>query len=187
MTAPAPTSRRAPGTHRAGTTWWTMTPSPVGPLLLLGDGVALRGLYTGADRDQPPGDDCVEDAAPLRDAVEQLDAYWAGERVAFDLALAPVGTPFQRTVWDALCEIPFGATWSYGELAAHVGRPGSARAVGRANGSNPISIVVPCHRVIGSTGALVGYGGGLDRKRALLAHEADVLRRRGERPPGRLL
>jgi methylated-DNA-[protein]-cysteine S-methyltransferase len=175
-------------TRPAGTTWWTTTPSPVGPLLLVGDGAALRGLYTGADRDQLGVEDgWVEDAAPLAGVVDQLDAYWAGERTAFDLALDPVGTPFQREVWGALVEIPFGATWSYGELAAHVGRPGSARAVGRANGTNPISIIIPCHRVIGSTGALVGYGGGLDRKRALLAHEAQVLARRGERPPGRLL
>jgi methylated-DNA-[protein]-cysteine S-methyltransferase len=178
-----------PTTRAAGTAYWTTTPSPVGPLLLVGDGTSLTGLYTGGHDvvPAPRGVDVVEDGAPLADAVDQLDAYWAGERTTFALALAPAGTAFQLAVWAALLAIPFGATSSYGELAAQLGRPGSARAVGRANGSNPISIVVPCHRVIGSTGALVGYGGGLDRKRALLAHEAAVLERRGERPPGRLL
>jgi methylated-DNA-[protein]-cysteine S-methyltransferase len=168
------------------TTWWTITPSPVGPLLLVGDGRALQGLYTGGYPEQA-GDGWIEDAVALQEAVDQLDAYWAGDRVEFDLPLDPAGTPFQRDVWTALCDIPFGATTSYGELAVRVGRPGSARAVGRANGTNPISIIVPCHRVIGSTGALVGYGGGIERKRALLAHEAAVLARRGEHPPGRLL
>ncbi|GAB5533863.1 MAG: hypothetical protein Rubg2KO_01120 [Rubricoccaceae bacterium] len=105
------------------------------------------------------------------EAVRQLEAYVAGERTRFDLELAPEGTPFQQEVWQALCEIPYGQTISYGELAARVGRPLGAQAVGRANGQNPIGVIVPCHRVVGSDGALVGYAGGLDRKEALLRHE----------------
>ena len=105
------------------------------------------------------------------DAARQLEAYFAGERTVFDLELAPEGTPFQQQVWTALCEIPFGQTISYGELAARVGRPLGAQAVGRANGQNPVGVIIPCHRVVGSDGALVGYAGGLDRKEALLRHE----------------
>jgi len=102
----------------------------------------------------------------------QLDAYFKGEIKDFDIPLDMYGTTFQRTVWKQLTEIPYGKTWSYGEVAAAIGRPSASRAVGHANGCNPVSIIVPCHRVIGSTGKLVGYGGGLDRKRALLALEA---------------
>ena len=105
------------------------------------------------------------------DAARQLEAYFAGERTVFDLELAPEGTPFQQKVWRALCEIPFGHTISYGTLAERVGRPQGAQAVGRANGQNPIGVIVPCHRVVGADGALVGYAGGLDRKEALLRHE----------------
>lgn len=105
------------------------------------------------------------------EAARQLEAYFSGERTRFDLKLAPEGTPFQQEVWAALCEIPFGQTISYGELAARVGRPLGAQAVGRANGQNPIGVIVPCHRVVGADGALVGYAGGLDRKEALLRHE----------------
>lgn len=107
--------------------------------------------------------------------ARQLEAYFAGERTVFDLELAPEGTPFQQRVWAALCEIPFGQTISYGELAARVGRPLGAQAVGRANGQNPIGVIVPCHRVVGSDGALVGYAGGLDRKEALLRHEGAAI------------
>lgn len=105
------------------------------------------------------------------EAARQLEAYFAGERTVFDLELAPEGTPFQQEVWQALCAIPFGTTISYGELAARVGRPQGAQAVGRANGQNPIGVIVPCHRVVGTDGSLVGYAGGLDRKEALLRHE----------------
>jgi O-6-methylguanine DNA methyltransferase len=111
-------------------------------------------------------------ARPLRAAAEQLDQYFAGARRRFDLPLDLPGTPFQQRVWQALSEIPFGETLSYGQLAARIGKPGAARAVGLANNRNPISIIVPCHRVIGADGSLTGYGGGLDRKRWLLAHEA---------------
>ena len=107
----------------------------------------------------------------LRDVAVQVERYFARELREFELELAPHGTPFQRSVWDALLEIPYGETWSYGQLAARLGKPNASRAVGRANGQNPIPLVIPCHRVIGANGTLTGYGGGLDRKRALLALE----------------
>ena len=144
---------------------YTQISSPIGPLLLTGDGEALTGLYMGR---APEG---RRDDAAFAQAREQLDAYFAGELVRFSLPLATRGTEFQRRVWQALCEIPYGETTSYGALAARIGRPGACRAVGLANGRNPISIVIPCHRVIGSSGGLTGYGGGIERKRWLLAHE----------------
>jgi methylated-DNA-[protein]-cysteine S-methyltransferase len=112
-----------------------------------------------------------EDPAWFEIATDQLGEYFAGERTAFDLRLAPTGTPFQLEVWSALCRIGYGETWSYVQLARTVGRPTGSRAVGTANGRNPISIIVPCHRVIGADGSLTGYGGGLDRKRTLLELE----------------
>ena len=112
-----------------------------------------------------------DDDAVFRDAVEQLESYFAGERTEFDIELELVGTPFQRNVWAALLTIPYGETRSYGEIAIQIGSPGAFRAVGLANGHNPVGIIVPCHRVIGSNGSLTGYGGGLDRKCALLALE----------------
>jgi methylated-DNA-[protein]-cysteine S-methyltransferase len=149
--------------------------SPVGPLTLVAAAGQLTGLYMDAHRPAPdraalgrPGDPA---AAPFSAAADQLAAYFAGQLTDFDLVLEPEGTPFQRKVWGALRGIPYGQTVSYGELAARIGAPGSSRAVGLANGRNPISIVVPCHRVIGSDGSLTGYGGGLDRKRFLLALE----------------
>jgi methylated-DNA-[protein]-cysteine S-methyltransferase len=153
--------------------------SPVGELLLVGDGAALTGLYMqeGPGRVDPPGAR-ESAAAPFAAARVQLAEYFAGERRRFELSLAPAGTAFQRCVWAALEEIPFGETAGYGELAGRLGMPRAARAVGAANGRNPISIVVPCHRLVGSGGALTGYGGGLDRKRFLLAHEAGVSGRR---------
>jgi methylated-DNA-[protein]-cysteine S-methyltransferase len=147
-------------------------PSPVGPLLLLSDGAALVGLYTrGHDelRSAPTG--AIEDAAPFREVSEQLDRYFAGELTDFDLPLRLSGTPFQRSVWAELVAIPYGTTISYRELASKIGNPRAVRAVGGANGRNPVSIIVPCHRVIGADGDLVGYGGGLDCKRWLLSHE----------------
>jgi methylated-DNA-[protein]-cysteine S-methyltransferase len=112
------------------------------------------------------------DDQALHDVREQLDAYFAGERQTFDLPLQMTGTPFQKQVWQGLMAIPYGTTISYAELARRIGRPGASRAVGAANGRNPIGIIVPCHRVIGANGTLTGYGGGLDRKEWLLAHEA---------------
>jgi methylated-DNA-[protein]-cysteine S-methyltransferase len=146
--------------------------SPIGELLLVGDGEALAGVYIqGGRRPSPIGTDWGRDDAALAAAHEQLDEYFAGRRTSFDLSLAAAGTPFQRRVWRALGEIPYGETASYGEIARRVGAPAAVRAVGLANGRNPISIVVPCHRVVGADGALTGYAGGLERKRFLLELE----------------
>lgn len=143
--------------------------SPVGPLTLLSDGECLIGVRF--DGFTPP-----LHTRPLVDGVldaarRQLDEYFAARREAFDLPLAPAGTPFQRRVWAALLEIPFGETRSYASLARAIGKPTASRAVGAANGSNPIAIVVPCHRVVGADGSLTGFGGGLDRKAFLLRLE----------------
>jgi methylated-DNA-[protein]-cysteine S-methyltransferase len=147
--------------------------SPIGRLLLTSDGTALTGLYMEPSRKAQSTDGWVQDAAvkPLAEAVRQLGEYFAGSRREFDLPLRLNGTLFQTRVWRELTEIPYGTTWSYGELAKRIDKPSASRAVGLANGRNPISILVPCHRVIGADGSLTGYGGGLDRKRWLLAHE----------------
>lgn len=150
----------------------TIVDSPIGPITLVADGTALACLYLDVKRyPDDLGHTDAGDSTVLREAERQLAEYFAGERTAFDLPLAADGTPFQRRVWAALCDIPYGETISYGELARRIGRPTASRAVGLANGRNPISIVVPCHRVIGSSGKLVGYGGGLDRKHTLLELE----------------
>ncbi|MER5267087.1 methylated-DNA--[protein]-cysteine S-methyltransferase [Actinosynnema sp. NPDC002837] len=150
----------------------TTVDSPVGPLTLVAHGDVLSGLYMTGQRYRP-ADDAFgpEDPSPFGDVVVQLAEYFAGTRTAFDLPLDPIGTPFQRTVWRALAEIPYGETVTYGELAQRLGRPSAARAVGLANGRNPIGIIVPCHRVVGANGDLTGYGGGLERKRQLLDFE----------------
>ncbi len=146
--------------------------SPLGPLLLLGDEHALTGLYMQDHRRQPPAPiGCVENDRPFRGVREQLAAYFAGRLRRFEVAVAGQGSAFQKNVWSALIEIPFGVTESYGALARRIGNPNASRAVGLANGKNPISIIVPCHRVIGANGSLTGYGGGLERKRWLLEHE----------------
>lgn len=142
--------------------------SPVGLITLAGNGSRLRHLRMVDQTYEPDRSDWVRDDTAYPDAVAQLDAYFAGELTAFELELELVGTDFQRRVWAALQTIPYGQTRSYGEIAAQIGSPGAFRAVGLANGHNPIGIIVPCHRVIGSNGSLTGYGGGLDRKRALL-------------------
>ena len=153
-------------------TVYTDLATPVGTLILAGhDGGLTHVLFAegpGAERPQPGWE---PDARGLGGAVEQLAAYFAGQRCVFDLALAPEGTAFQRAVWAAVREIPYGATASYADVARRIGRPRAVRAVGAANGRNPLAIVVPCHRVIGSDGRLTGYGGGLDVKQALLALE----------------
>ena len=155
--------------------YWHEMQSPVGPLLLAGDGARLKRLCfqagPHAHRAAPGG---VEDAAPFEAAIAQLEEYFAGRRRSFDLPLAPEGTPFQRIVWQALTRIPYGETTSYGELARRIGKPLASRAVGLANGANPLPIVVPCHRVIGANGSLTGFGGGLPIKRKLLALERDA-------------
>jgi methylated-DNA-[protein]-cysteine S-methyltransferase len=147
--------------------------SPLGRLTLRADADALTGVFMEAHRHRPglPEPD-GEPCAVLDAAAEQLLDYLAGRRRAFSLPLRAEGSAFQREVWAALAEIPYGATVSYGALARRVGKPSAARAVGLANGRNPLSIVVPCHRVVGAGGALTGYGGGLERKRFLLALEA---------------
>ena len=156
-------------------TIWTTTPSPVGELLLTGDGHTLHALRL-ADADAPGvvANGHRRDDRAFAEARAQLHQYFGGTRTTFQLSVAPRGTPFQLRVWEALRHIPYGTTASYGEVAAAVGRPSASRAVGLANGRNPIAIIVPCHRVIGADGRLVGYGGGLDRKRYLLEHEASA-------------
>jgi len=157
------------------TTFMTTVQSPVGPLLLTSDGTALtRLLFAPGAAALGQGSWSVDECRVLLQAAQQLAEYFDGERTNFDLPLDPAGTPFQLTVWLALRDIPYAGTINYGQLATQVGNPRASRAVGMANGRNPISIVVPCHRVIGADGSLTGYGGGLDRKRTLL----DLERRR---------
>jgi methylated-DNA-[protein]-cysteine S-methyltransferase len=156
-------------------TTYTYLDSPIGPLLVTADDGAVTRLHMHEQRHTPGATDPSWEHDPddpvLVAAAAQLREYFSGERTEFDLPLAPVGTAFQREVWTALRGIPYGETESYGDVARRINRPGSSRAVGLANGRNPIAIVVPCHRVVGSTGALVGYGGGLERKRFLLELE----------------
>ncbi|HEY5920892.1 MAG TPA: methylated-DNA--[protein]-cysteine S-methyltransferase [Kofleriaceae bacterium] len=147
-------------------------PSPLGVLRLYGHADELIGVWLPDSDDLVPAHAKQASTPVLRATAKQLEEYFAGERRAFDLPLAPRGTGFQQLVWRALTAIPFGETRSYGELARAIGRPSASRAVGAANGKNPISIIVPCHRVIGASGDLTGYGGGLPAKRWLLAHEA---------------
>ena len=145
--------------------------SPIGPLTLVERDGALAGLYL-TDHRHMPGLEGERDDTVLPEVREQLAAYFARDLEEFSLRTAVVGTPFQQRVWAALAEIPYGQTWSYAELARATGNPRAVRAVGLANGRNPVSIVVPCHRVVGSDGSLTGYGGGLERKRWLLDLEA---------------
>ncbi|WP_433268026.1 methylated-DNA--[protein]-cysteine S-methyltransferase [Actinosynnema sp. CS-041913] len=154
----------------------TTVDSPVGPLTLVATDGGLSGLYM-TDQRYRPADDSFgpADASLFGDVIVQLEEYFAGRRTEFELPLDLLGTPFQRAVWTALCSIPYGETVTYGELASTLGRPTAARAVGMANGRNPIGIIVPCHRVVGSTGDLTGYGGGLGRKRQLLDFESQTL------------
>jgi methylated-DNA-[protein]-cysteine S-methyltransferase len=147
--------------------------SPVGPLgLVANDTHLLRIAFDGAGARDPVA---TSSHPVFARTAEQLDEFFRNERTDFDLPLAMRGSEFQRAVWDALVEIPYGCTATYGDIAARIGRVGEARAVGAANGANPIPIVVPCHRVIGANGKLTGYGGGLDRKRYLLALEGATL------------
>jgi methylated-DNA-[protein]-cysteine S-methyltransferase len=147
--------------------------SPVGALLLSGDGDVLTGLRFGSRASARPA--WQRDDDRFSNELRQLDEYFAGERTEFDFPLRLEGGPFELRVWELLRGVPYGTTASYGELAARLGAPGRARPVGAANGRNPIAIVVPCHRVIGADGGLVGYGGGLDNKRALLELEGALL------------
>ncbi|MGN5381038.1 cysteine methyltransferase [Streptomyces sp. MUSC 14] len=158
----------------------TVIPSPYGPLTLVAEDGALCGLYMDGQRHRPPEESFGSPGslgdAPFAAAEEQLSAYFAGELTEFSLELRLAGTPFQRSVWEQLARIPYGETRSYGELADALGNPRASRAVGLANGRNPIGIIVPCHRVIGAGGDLTGYGGGLDRKRRLLDFERGTAR-----------
>ena len=158
----------------------TVIDSAVGPLTLVAQDGAIVGLYMDLQRHRPDESQFGEpdrrgrQAEPFQTAADQLDAYFAGRRTTFTISLAPQGTAFQKQVWAALQEIPYGETESYGQLAERIGSPGAVRAVGLANGKNPIGIVIPCHRVVGSNGSLTGYGGGLDRKKQLLDLELAV-------------
>jgi methylated-DNA-[protein]-cysteine S-methyltransferase len=151
-------------------------PSPVGPLTLVAEAGQLVALYLDMQQHRPDEDSLGSagdpGAAPFAAAGRQLAEYFAGQLTGFDLPVAPAGTDFQRRVWAALKTIPYGQTWSYAQLAEKIGRASAVRAVGLANGKNPIAVVIPCHRVIGSDGSLTGYGGGLDRKRFLLDLES---------------
>lgn len=151
--------------------------SPIGKLLIAGDGETVRRISfpKGGKPARPEAGWQESSRGPVAQAARQLREYFAGQRTEFDLPLAPEGTGFQRSVWQRLQEIPYGETISYGELAKRVGNPKASRAVGAANGQNPIPIVIPCHRVIGANGKLTGFGGGLPVKEALLALEARQL------------
>ena len=151
---------------------YSTLPSPVGLLLLTGSGGALTGLWISGEKHCPviaPG--WIQDAAVFTEAASQLAGYFAGTRRVFQLPLLPGGTAFQQSAWTALQQIPYGQTRTYQQQAAAMQRPAAARAIGNANGRNPLSIIVPCHRVIGANGSLTGYGGGLTAKAWLLEHE----------------
>ncbi|MXZ14432.1 MAG: methylated-DNA--[protein]-cysteine S-methyltransferase [Acidimicrobiales bacterium] len=156
------------------THWHTTVDSPIGPLGLVATDAGLRAVsWRGDETSVKLPDDMVEDPDRpiLRLAAHQLGEYFDGDRTSFDLPLDLRGTPFQEAAWRALGDIPYGSTRSYGEQAALIGRPKAVRAVGQANGRNPVPIVLPCHRVIGANGSLTGFGGGLDLKTQLLTHE----------------
>jgi O-6-methylguanine DNA methyltransferase len=175
MTTTAPTTTAAALTASAH----TIMNSPIGPLTLVTREGGIAGLYMTQHRHIPPQETfgpqiAVTDHPALARTAEQLTAYFAGELTDFEIDLSTSGTPFQRRVWAALRDIPHGETVSYGELAAALGQPTASRAVGLANGRNPISIIVPCHRVVGADGSMTGYGGGVERKRWLLSFESGM-------------
>ena len=152
--------------------YYSYLESPIGPLLLSGGRDALKGLHFSTGKKARGADEAWERSeAPFLRVKKQLKEYFAGERKRFDLELEPEGTAFQLSVWAALLEIPYGETRSYLDIAEGIGNPKAVRAVGSANGNNPIALIIPCHRVIGSNGQLTGFGGGLDAKRYLLDHE----------------
>lgn len=153
-------------------TLYSLYQSPAGRIILIQEDGQLTGLWFEGEKHSTAIEPSWKRDEPAFKAVhQQLNAYFAGKLQQFDLPLKISGTPFQERVWKALGEIPYGQTWSYAQLAAHIGNPKAVRAVGTANGRNPISIIVPCHRVIGADGSLVGYGGGLDKKTFLLQLE----------------
>ncbi len=156
--------------------FYTVMKSPIGPLMLAGDEGGLRLVHFSTGRKpKSPRREWVEDKTPFKEVIRQLGAYFEGKLKDFDLPLVLDGTQFQLLVWNNLRKIPYGETISYGQLAKRIGSPDAARAVGLANGSNPIPIIIPCHRVIGSNGDLTGFGGGLPVKKKLLALESRQL------------
>jgi methylated-DNA-[protein]-cysteine S-methyltransferase len=158
--------------------YWTTMKTPVGELFIAGHGGKITEILFGRPKSGFPGPMWERSDRHLEEARKQIDEYFRGERTKFELELSPEGTPFQQAAWRQLRRIPYGETISYGEQARRMGRPKASRAVGAANGQNPISIVVPCHRVIGADGRLTGYGGGLGKKKKLLDLEgATGLRR----------
>lgn len=159
--------------------------SPIGPLLLAGTDTDLCVLsFPSGSRARDPEEGWIENKAPFAETFRQLDDYFAGKRLDFDLPLCPQGTTFQQSVWEQLVAIPYGETISYGELATRIGNRNASRAVGAANGANPIAIIIPCHRVIGADRSMTGFGGGIDLKRRLLNHELDYAPHTGDQ--GRL-
>ena len=158
--------------HHQKARYYCVIESPVGRLLLAGNAQALTHVsFQDGRHPTEPDPQWTYSETPFQTSIQQLNEYFAGKRKTFKIKLAPEGTPFQRNVWDALQTIPYGRTLSYGQIANAIGKPQAVRAVGAANGQNPLSIVIPCHRVIGSNGKLVGFGGGLSVKEALLSHE----------------
>ncbi len=172
-------------TDRSGRRVHAYLATPVGILLAEGEGEALVGLsFAGRDgTPASPAEGSVEDERVLAEPLQQLEAYFEGSLLRFTFPLRPRGTEFQKQVWGGLLRIPYGEAISYAELARRIGRPGSARAVGTANGRNPIAIIIPCHRVIAANGTLGGFGGGLDRKQWLLNHERSVAAEHGAESP----
>ncbi len=166
------TARWSQASPLSGAISYTYLETSIGSLLLTATDSGLQSvLFSKNGRPAAPDPAWREDGSPFQETIRQLRAYFAGELKTFDLALVPQGTPFQQKAWGELCRIPYGETISYGELAKRIGNPNASRAVGLANGSNPIPIIIPCHRVIGSNGKLTGYGGGLPIKEKLLALE----------------
>ena len=158
--------------HQTAVTQARTIDSPIGPITLAGDDDVLTQLVMHEQRHAPVDiEHSPNDPNAFGDVVDQLKAYWEGDLTEFDVDMRLEGTEFQQRVWQGLQEIPYGETWSYGQLADHIGAHNAQRAVGLANGKNPVAIIVPCHRVIGANGTMVGYGGGLDRKGFLLALE----------------
>ena len=178
MTSAVPVAR-GPRTSPQSRRWHAVTDSPVGPLTVVAIDGAVTGLFMDEQRHRPAqemfGDPAGDPGCePFAAAFSQLREYFEGQRTEFDLPLTLHGTEFQRRVWGALRAIPYGQTVSYGQLADRLGQPSASRAVGLANSKNPVSIIVPCHRVVGADGGLTGYGGGIERKRYLLAHELRI-------------
>ena len=165
-----------PASCLADPVWYTLLDTPCGALCIAGTTQGLtRVEFQDGERPVRPQPDWREDQGVLDEAREQLQAYFEGRRQRFTLPVAPEGTPFQQRVWQELQEIPWGTTTTYREIAEHLGQPAAVRAVGHANGRNPIAIVIPCHRVVGADGRLTGYAGGIATKRRLLQHEGALL------------